>query len=79
MRAEPERQRPKPVAPCKTATNQCLLDGNNASSWHPCARVPTSYNQGTNIWWDVFPIPDAHNRSPTGAPGAGAVVPATSR
>jgi FtsP/CotA-like multicopper oxidase with cupredoxin domain len=66
---------PNPVAPCKTATNQCLLDGNVASSWHPCASAPTPYNQATNIWWDVFPIPDGiTNPAATTANGLPSVI-----
>jgi FtsP/CotA-like multicopper oxidase with cupredoxin domain len=53
---------------------QCLLNGADPSTWHPCASLPTVYSRGTNIWWDVFPIPDA-TTVPTGVPGAGAVVP----
>jgi FtsP/CotA-like multicopper oxidase with cupredoxin domain len=53
---------------------QCLLNGSDPSTWHPCAGTPTPYNRATNIWWDVFPIPDA-TTVPTGAPGAGTVVP----
>jgi len=49
---------PHPVAPCWTATDQCLLDGNVAASWHPCPAMPSPYSRSTNIWWDVFPIPD---------------------
>jgi FtsP/CotA-like multicopper oxidase with cupredoxin domain len=55
-------------------SGQCLLNGADPSTWHPCAGLPTIYNRGTNIWWDVFPIPDA-GTVPTGAPGAGTVVP----
>jgi FtsP/CotA-like multicopper oxidase with cupredoxin domain len=55
-------------------SGQCLLNGADPSTWHPCASLPTPYNKGTNIWWDVFPIPDA-TTVPAGAPGAGTVVP----
>jgi FtsP/CotA-like multicopper oxidase with cupredoxin domain len=64
---------PNPVPPCKTATNQCLLDGTKPDTWHPCASAPSPYAARTNIWWDVFPIPDA-TTVPTGAPGAGTLV-----
>lgn len=52
---------------------QCKLDGTNPSTWHPCPSAPSSYAAKTNIWWDVFPIPDA-TTVPVGAPGAGALV-----
>jgi FtsP/CotA-like multicopper oxidase with cupredoxin domain len=61
---------PHPVAPCWTATDQCLLDGNVAESWHPCPAMPSPYNRGTNIWWDVFPIPDGIT-NPAANPPAG--------
>ncbi len=53
---------------------QRLLNGSDRSTWHPCAGAPSPYKGATNIWWDVFPIPDA-TTVPTGAPGAGTVVP----
>ena len=54
---------------------QCLLDGTNPNTWKPCpaATAASPYAAKTNIWWDVFPIPDA-TTVPTGAPGAGALV-----
>jgi FtsP/CotA-like multicopper oxidase with cupredoxin domain len=59
-----------------THAGQCQLKGNDPTSWHPCP-TRTIYNQGTNIWWDVFPIPDATTvpTVPAGIPGAGTVVP----
>jgi FtsP/CotA-like multicopper oxidase with cupredoxin domain len=53
---------------------QCLLNGADKSTWHPCPTAPSPYAAKTNIWWDVFPIPDA-TTVPAGAPGAGTVVP----
>jgi FtsP/CotA-like multicopper oxidase with cupredoxin domain len=59
---------PNPVAPCNTSTGQCLLDGGNPASWHPCGAVPSVYNRGTNIWWDVFPIPAGLQATGTSGP-----------
>jgi len=52
---------------------QCLLDGTKPSTWHPCPSSSSPYAAKTNIWWDVFPIPDA-TTVPAGAPGAGTLV-----
>ena len=48
---------------------QCLLSSDPAS-WHPCPTRTSVYAGKTNIWWDVFPIPDA-----TTVPGTTTVVP----
>jgi FtsP/CotA-like multicopper oxidase with cupredoxin domain len=42
----------------KALPGQCLLDGNKPETWHPCPSAPSPYAAKTNIWWDVFPIPD---------------------
>jgi FtsP/CotA-like multicopper oxidase with cupredoxin domain len=39
-------------------SGQCVLNPNDPSTWHPCPTRTSIYNRGTNIWWDVFPIPD---------------------
>jgi hypothetical protein len=57
-----------------THAGQCELKGNDPTTWHPCPTTPSIYSKGTNIWWDVFPIPDA-TTVPADLPGAGAVVP----
>jgi FtsP/CotA-like multicopper oxidase with cupredoxin domain len=57
-----------------THAGQCQLNGNDPSTWHPCPSRTSIYNRGTNIWWDVFPIPDATS-VPANLPGAGKVVP----
>jgi FtsP/CotA-like multicopper oxidase with cupredoxin domain len=57
-----------------THAGQCELKGNDPTSWHPCPTTPSIYSRGTNIWWDVFPIPDA-TKVPAGVVGAGSVVP----
>jgi len=57
-----------------THAGQCQLNGADPATWHPCAKLPTIYNRGTNIWWDVFPIPDA-TTVPKNVAGAGTVVP----
>jgi FtsP/CotA-like multicopper oxidase with cupredoxin domain len=44
------------AAPVKPG--QCLLNVNDPNTWHPCAAAASPYARGTNIWWDVFPIPD---------------------
>lgn len=51
---------------------QCLINGADSTTWHPCAQPPNP--QASNIWWDVFPIPDATS-VPKGAAGAGTVIP----
>jgi FtsP/CotA-like multicopper oxidase with cupredoxin domain len=56
-----------------TVKGQCQLDGTRPDTWHPCPATPSPYAAKTNIWWDVFPIPDA-TTVPSGVPGAGAVV-----
>ncbi len=35
---------------------QCWLNPNDKTTWKPCAAA-APYPRGTNIWWDVFPIP----------------------
>jgi FtsP/CotA-like multicopper oxidase with cupredoxin domain len=65
---------PQYVFTTPTQPGQCQLNGSDPSTWHPCPTTPSIYTKGTNIWWDVFPIPDA-TKVPSGAPGAGAVVP----
>jgi FtsP/CotA-like multicopper oxidase with cupredoxin domain len=44
------------AAPVKPG--QCLLNVNDPNTWHPCAAAASPYARATNIWWDVFPIPD---------------------
>ena len=44
---------------------QCLLNPNDPGTWHPCATLPSIYRRGSNIWWDVFPIPDGRTNPVT--------------
>ena len=57
----------------KPLPGQCLLDGTKPDTWKPCPSPPSPHAAKTNIWWDVFPIPDA-TTVPAGAPGAGTLV-----
>jgi len=54
--------------PPEIAKFQCLLDPNDQSTWKPCDKSPPSANT-MNIWWDVFPIPDARKIGSTVIPG----------
>jgi FtsP/CotA-like multicopper oxidase with cupredoxin domain len=43
----------------KPLPGQCVLNVDDPSTWHPCPSRAPIYSRGTNIWWDVFPIPDS--------------------
>jgi len=61
--------------PILQPNGQCKLDQGDAKTWHPCeARAPVLPGSTNNIWWDVFPIPDAKNYQPT-PPGTAIVIP----
>jgi FtsP/CotA-like multicopper oxidase with cupredoxin domain len=61
------------TASARVRTEQCLLDGTKPDTWTPCRAPRPPDAAETNIWWDVFPIPDAVT-VPTGVPGAGTLV-----
>jgi FtsP/CotA-like multicopper oxidase with cupredoxin domain len=56
-----------------TVTGQCQLNVDTPADWHPCPSVVPPYLQGTNIWWDVFPIPDGLKT--TNSKGASIIIP----
>jgi FtsP/CotA-like multicopper oxidase with cupredoxin domain len=47
---------------------QCWVNPTDKNTWKPCAAAAPP-STGTNIWWDVFPIPSAIG-FPTGVPAA---------
>jgi FtsP/CotA-like multicopper oxidase with cupredoxin domain len=53
-----------------TDKRQCQLNGSDPTTWHPCPSTPSPYAAKTNIWWDVFPIPDGI-ANPVATPPAG--------
>ncbi len=54
--------------PPEIAKLQCTLDPGNQATWKPCVKTPPQAG-ATNIWWDVFPIPDARKVGSTVIPG----------